>query len=35
MQDSHTRLSVWFWAAYLVSTHTPGMVPSNFNANLD
>ena len=30
MQDSHTLLSVWFWAAYLVSTHTPGMSAVQF-----
>jgi transposase-like protein len=25
MQSSHTPLSVWFWAAYLMTTHTPGV----------
>ncbi len=34
MQDSHTRLSVWFWAAYLVSTHTPGMSAVQFQRQL-
>src|SRR5271168_2445432 len=34
MQDSHTRLSVWFWAAYLVSTHTQGMSAVQFQRQL-
>lgn len=34
MQDSHTLLSVWFWAAYLVSTHTPGMSAVQFQRQL-
>ena len=34
MQDSHTRLSVWFWGAYLVSTHTPGMSAVQFQRQL-
>jgi transposase-like protein len=25
MHGSHTPLRLWFWAAYLVSTHTPGI----------
>jgi hypothetical protein len=25
MQSSHTLLSTWFWAAYLMTTHTPGI----------
>lgn len=25
MQDTHSSLSTWFWAAYLVSSQTPGM----------
>lgn len=25
MQRTHTPISIWFWAAYLISTHTPGM----------
>ncbi len=34
MQDSHTRLSVWFCGAYLVSTHTPGMSAVQFQRQL-
>lgn len=25
MHGSHTQLRLWFWAAYLVATHTPGI----------
>jgi transposase-like protein len=25
MHKTHTPLTLWFWAAYLVATHTPGM----------
>ena len=25
MHRSHMPLTTWFWAAYLVTTHTPGM----------
>src|ERR1700753_251419 len=25
MERSHTPLNIWFWAAYLVISHTPGM----------
>jgi hypothetical protein len=25
MERSHTPLSIWFWAAYLVASRTPGM----------
>ena len=25
MHGTRTPLTLWFWAAYLVSTHTPGM----------
>ena len=25
MERSHTPLNVWFWAAYLVASQTPGM----------
>ena len=25
MHDSHLSLRVWFWAAYWVATHTPGI----------
>lgn len=34
MQDSHTRLSIWFWGAYLVATHTPGMSAVQFQKQL-
>src|SRR5271168_4691262 len=34
MQDSHTRLSVWFWGAYIVSTHTQGMSAVQFQRQL-
>ena len=34
MQDSHTRLSVWFWAAYLVATQTPGQSAVQFQRQL-
>lgn len=34
MQDSHTRLSVWFWAAYILSTSTPGMSAVQFQRQL-
>ena len=36
MERSHTPLSTWFWAAYLVASHTPGMsaVQSNGNSGL-
>ena len=34
MQDSHTRLSVWFWAAYIVATHTQGMSAVQFQRQL-
>jgi hypothetical protein len=34
MQDSHTRLSIWFWAAYLVATQTPGMSAVQFQKQL-
>jgi ISXO2-like transposase domain/Transposase zinc-ribbon domain len=30
MERTHTRLSVWFWAAYLVSSQTPGMSATQF-----
>jgi transposase-like protein len=34
MQRSHTPLSVWFWAAYLVASHTPGMSAVQFQRQL-
>jgi hypothetical protein len=34
MERSHTPLSAWFWAAYLVASQTPGMSAVRFNANL-
>ncbi len=34
MQDSHTPLSTWFWAAYLVSSMTPGMSAVQFQRQL-
>ena len=30
MERTHTALSVWFWAAYLVSSQTPGMSSTQF-----
>lgn len=26
MHRSHVPIQEWFWAAYLVSTHTPGII---------
>jgi transposase-like protein len=34
MQQSHTPLSVWFWAAYLMTTQTPGMSALQFQRQL-
>lgn len=34
MQSSHTNLSTWFWAAYLMMTHTPGMSAIQFQRQL-
>src|SRR5271163_2670763 len=34
MQDSKTPLSIWFWATYLVSTHTPGISAVQFQRQL-
>lgn len=34
MERSHTPLSTWFWAAYLVSSHTPGMSAVQFQRQL-
>jgi hypothetical protein len=34
MQRTHTQLTVWFWAAYLVSSMTPGMSAVQFQRQL-
>jgi hypothetical protein len=34
MERTRTPLSIWFWAAYLVSTHTPGMSAVQFQRQL-
>ena len=34
MERSHTPLSVWFWASYLVSSLTPGMSAVQFQRQL-
>ncbi len=34
MQDTRTPLSVWFWAAYLVASHTAGMSATQFQRQL-
>ncbi len=34
MECSHTPLSVWFWAAYLVASQTPGMSAVQFQRQL-
>ena len=34
MERSHTPLSTWFWAAYLVSSQTPGMSAVQFQRQL-
>lgn len=34
MEKSHTPLSIWFWAAYLLSTHTHGMSAVQFQRQL-
>jgi len=34
MEGTHTPLSVWFWAAYLVSSQTPGMSAVQFQRQL-
>jgi len=34
MERSHTPLSTWFWAAYLVATQTPGMSAVQFQRQL-
>ena len=35
MHRSRFPLKEWFWAAYLVATHTPGMSATNFGARWD
>src|SRR3954447_6021641 len=35
MERSHPPLSVWFWAAYLVASQTPGMSAVQFQRQLD
>lgn len=34
MERSHTPLSVWFWAAYLITSQTPGMSATQFQRQL-
>lgn len=34
MQSSHTPLSTWFWAAYLMTTQTPGISAVQFQRQL-
>ena len=34
MERTHTPLSIWFWGAYLVATHTPGMSAVQFQKQL-
>jgi transposase-like protein len=34
MKGSHTPLSTWFWAAYLVASQTPGMSATQFQRQL-
>jgi Transposase zinc-ribbon domain len=34
MESSHTPLSTWFWAAYLVTSQTPGMSAVQFQRQL-
>jgi hypothetical protein len=34
MESSHTPLSVWFWAAYIVATHTQGISAVQFQRQL-
>jgi hypothetical protein len=35
MERTRTPLSIWFWAAYLLSSHTPGMSAVQFQRQLD
>src|ERR1700693_146140 len=34
MQKSHTPLTIWFWAAYLMTTQTPGISSVQFQRQL-
>ena len=34
MERSHTPLSTWFWAAYLVASQTPGISAVQFQRQL-
>lgn len=34
MQDTHTSLTTWFWAAYLMTTQTPGISSVQFQRQL-
>src|SRR5438105_12212939 len=34
MEQTRTPLSIWFWAAYLVSSHTPGISAVQFQRQL-
>lgn len=34
MERSHTPLSIWFWAAYLITSQTPGMSAVQFQRQL-
>ena len=34
MERTHTPLSIWFWAAYLVTSQTPGMSAIQFQRQL-
>jgi transposase-like protein len=34
MERTHTPLSVWFWAAYLVASQTPGMSATQFQRQI-
>ena len=34
MERSHTPLNVWFWAAYLLASQTPGMSAVQFQRQL-
>lgn len=34
MERTHTPLSTWFWAAFLIATHTPGMSATQLQRHL-
>jgi hypothetical protein len=34
MERTHTPLNVWFWAAYLVASQTPGMSATQFQRQI-